>query len=140
MNRTCKSTSTTKDSAQVEGWILKPDPGIISRLKGCLSNHQQKQLYGVSCYLYGIRGSDKTHTGAVTALVQAVENPSAPERIFNHSGTDSYAMAIVGDQVEMLLERLPENIRGRFKQRQSNQHHQTLSDRVWKIQIDKLRI
>jgi len=115
MNKTGKEYISTADSIQAEGWVLEPDPEVMPRLKGCLSNHQQKQQDGVLCYLYGIRGSGRTRTGAVAALVQAIENPGTPKSIFNHSGTDSYAMAIVGDHIRMILERFPENMRGRFK-------------------------
>ena len=72
--------------------------------------------------------SGKTYTGSIEILVQAIEKPGAPERIFNYSGTDSFLMTIVGDQVVMLFERFPENIQGRFKKTraspwQSNTHY-----------------
>jgi hypothetical protein len=73
--------------------------------------------------------SGKTYTGSIEILVQAIENPGAPERIFKYSGTDSFLMTIVGDQVVMLFERFPENIQGglrRQEQAHGNQIHITM--------------
>ena len=116
MNSKGKATSTAKDSVYraLQGDIL-PESEIISELKGCLSDHQRKALDGVSWYVYGISGSGRTHTGAIAALVQAVENHDDVVRIYDHSCTDYHAMAIVGDHVEMLLEHFSENIQGMFK-------------------------
>jgi hypothetical protein len=44
-----KEYISTADSVQAEGWGLELDPGIISRLKGFLSEHQLKQLDGILC-------------------------------------------------------------------------------------------
>ena len=49
MNKTGKEYISTTDSVQAEGWGLELDPGIISRLKGFLSEHQLKQLDGILC-------------------------------------------------------------------------------------------
>jgi hypothetical protein len=70
--------------------------------------------------LWGVRGSRRNYIGAVAARVQVVENPGTTERIDNHSGIDSFAMAVVGDHIRMMFERFPENVQGKFKIDKSN--------------------
>lgn len=80
---------------------------VVENLKGLLSEFQRRQLDGVSWYLYGLRGSGKTYTGAVAAMIRAVEFPNTTIMLYEHGGNELYMMLTVADYALSLIKRLP---------------------------------